>query len=207
MSATINAISSLAAGWRTTCGVFNDQLQCFGWNQYGQIGIGPDGNQYTPVAIEISNREGTGLQQFDQLSLGVVHTCATTKESKELYCWGSNDSVDLLLKRPVSYFTPQPISLGGQGVFQDADTQVLLISSGRSHNCAVVSYPFDTQNERFVCWGSNEFGQLGIGSTDEFENTPVEVASSIDSLNLLPQQISSGYSHQCAIQAADNSIW
>mmetsp|Transcript_5390 Transcript_5390/g.12721 ORF Transcript_5390/g.12721 Transcript_5390/m.12721 type:complete len:603 (+) Transcript_5390:126-1934(+) len=206
MSTTTNAISSLAAGWRTTCGVFNDQLQCFGWNQYGQIGVGPDGNQFLPVPIEVSAGTSTDLQEFDVLSLGVVHTCATTKQTKDLYCWGSNDSVDLLLKRPVSYFTPQHISLGGQGVFQDSDTQVLQIASGRSHNCAVVSYPYDFQKERFICWGSNEFGQLGIGSTDEFE-TPVEVGSAIDNLDLLPQQISAGYSHQCAIQAADNSLW
>lgn len=202
-----NAISSLAAGWRTTCGVFNDQLQCFGWNQYGQIGIGPEGDQFFPVPVEVSAGVDTrGLHVFDELSLGVVHTCAATKETKKLYCWGSNDSVDLLLKRPVSYFTPQPISLAGQGVFQDSDTKVLQIAAGRSHNCAIVSYPFDLQKERFVCWGSNDSGQLGIGSTDEFDS-PVEVASNIDSINLLPQQISAGYSHQCAIEASDNALW
>ncbi|CAJ1945040.1 unnamed protein product, partial [Cylindrotheca closterium] len=140
------------------------------------------------------------------LSLGVVHTCATTKATKELYCWGSNDSVDLLLKRPVSYHTPQHIDLGGQGIFQNnADIDILQITSGRSHNCAVVAYP-SFNLERFVCWGSNEFGQLGIGSTEDGFESPVQVASTLD-IDLLPQQISAGYSHQCAIQAADNSLW
>ncbi|CAJ1968096.1 unnamed protein product [Cylindrotheca closterium] len=176
----------------------------FGWNQYGQIGIGPDGNQFLPVPIQVS--DGVSLVDFDVLSLGVVHTCATTKETKELYCWGSNDSVDLLLNRPVSYHTPQHIDLGGQGIFQNnADMDVLQITSGRSHNCAVVAYP-SFNLERFVCWGSNEFGQLGIGSTEDGFESPVQVASTLD-IDLLPQQISAGYSHQCAIQAADNSLW
>lgn len=180
-----NQISGLSAGWRTTCGIFNEQLQCFGWNQYGQVGVGGSTSvdQFLPVAIE------GDLPAVDFVAPGVVHTCAVTEDRARLYCWGSNDSVNLLLADPIIYTTPQPVSVGGR---------VRQLTSGRSHICAVVDVG---EFDRFLCWGLNEYGQLGIDSNLAAED-PVEVQ-----LSGLPKQISAGYLHQCAVLATDDSLW
>jgi alpha-tubulin suppressor-like RCC1 family protein len=178
-----NEISGLSAGWRTTCGLFNEQLQCFGWNQYGQIGVGTSGDQYLPVPVT------TNLPTVDFVAPGVVHTCVVTKDSRRLYCWGSNDSVDLLLEDPIVYSSPQSVSVGGR---------IRQLTSGRSHICAVVDMG---ESDQFVCWGGNEYGQLGVNSNLPFDD-PIEVQ-----LSVLPKQISAGYLHQCAILSTDNSLW
>jgi len=53
------------------------------------------------------------------------------------------------------------------------------------------------------CWGGNDFGQLGNGTTQAFKNTPVSVA------NLSGvKQVDMGYNHACAItQTGVVSCW
>jgi alpha-tubulin suppressor-like RCC1 family protein len=61
------------------------------------------------------------------------------------------------------------------------------IASGGQHTCALLS------SARVMCWGSNEYGQLGNNSA-AWTGIPVEVGR-------LPnaEQLSSGYWHSCAV--------
>lgn len=53
------------------------------------------------------------------------------------------------------------------------------------------------------CWGSNDFGQLGDGTTQAFKNTPVSVANLSGA-----KQVQMGYNHACAItQTGVVSCW
>ena len=75
------------------------------------------------------------------------------------------------------------------------DSGVIQISAGGSHTCAV------TDNGSALCWGSNESGQLGNGTTTD-STMPVPVTE----LDSGVVQISAGESHTCAVKD-DGSAW
>ena len=54
--------------------------------------------------------------------------------------------------------------------FNDESTRVIEISTGYHSTCAV------TDESRVMCWGRNQYGELGIGTTEESQSLyPVEV--------------------------------
>src|SRR5690606_9457154 len=53
-----------------------------------------------------------------------------------------------------------------------------------------------------MCWGLNDFGQLGSGSTNEEETLPVQVAS----LSAVTA-ITTGDSHNCALASGQPHCW
>jgi alpha-tubulin suppressor-like RCC1 family protein len=168
----------LSAGWQTTCVIFNEQLQCFGWNQYGQVGVGSTSDQYFAADVIVPS--------VDSVAPGVVHTCAITTE-KDLFCWGSNDSVNILINDESSDVP----------VLADVEGSVLKVASGRSHICAIVK----KAEAMFLCWGDNEFGMLGTNSTTTaFEPVGVQWDD-------IPKSIAAGYYHSCAISSRDNTLW
>jgi len=71
-----------------------------------------------------------------------------------------------------------------------AETYVQL-SAGSSHTCAVLA------SGGVQCWGENDFGQLGDGTTTSSSSTPVPVAGITTA-----QSVSAGSSHSCALLAA-----
>ncbi|MBN2725148.1 MAG: hypothetical protein JXR95_13875 [Deltaproteobacteria bacterium] len=95
-------------------------------------------------------------------------------------CWGYND--DGQLGDGTTIDRHMPVSVTGLGDILVA-TQ---ISAGLYHTCAVFS------NGEARCWGYNNFGQLGDGTTTS-RSTPVLVAHSPFS------QIDSGQYHTCGI--------
>ena len=82
--------------------------------------------------------------------------------------------------------TAMPIDVAGS----DADATAEAISAGWGHTCAL------TSAGGVKCWGGNEFGQLGDGTTTE-RNTPVDVVG-LDSGVLT---VASGGLHTCALTA------
>lgn len=65
-----------------------------------------------------------------------------------------------------------------------------VLAAGRHHTCAVLS------DSRVLCWGRNDDGQLGDGSTAMRQLTPVEVTG----LSGQVQQMAAGRAHTCALQ-------
>lgn len=71
------------------------------------------------------------------------------------------------------------------------------LSAKQDSTCVVTSAGFVN------CWGANDFGQLGDGTTQSFKNTPVTV-SNISGV----KQVAMGYNHACAItQTGSVSCW
>lgn len=63
-----------------------------------------------------------------------------------------------------------------------------LIAAGRGHSCAV------TPAGRLTCWGENDYGQLGDGTTSSRAN-PVDVAGMSSGI----LAVSAGLAHSCAL--------
>lgn len=169
---------ALAAGGNHTCGVAQDgAVFCWGHNARGQLG---DGSTNTSAAL----RQVGGVTAA-AITAGGAHTCVITTGGAA-NCWGRADYGQ--------------VGYGGQtsliaGAIQVAGltSGVTAISSGSLHTCAVVS-------GAAVCWGLNNQGQLGDGSSN-VAYAPVAVSS----LSSGVSRISTGDSHSCAAML-DGSI-
>lgn len=104
----------------------------------------------------------TTAWRFASVSMGADHLCGVTT-SGAAYCWGANDYGQLgvggLLRRPLSI---EPVPVAGDLTFS-------MVSGGFSHTCGV------TTDGLVYCWGENNVGQLGDGSTDG-HNKPSPIA-------------------------------
>jgi len=125
-----------------------------------------------------------GCDEIDKLSVGRFHVCAVTTEGQAA-CWGRNS--DGQLGNDSTRISLIPVGVVGIANVKE-------ISAGKSHSCAIVG------SEREVyCWGSNEFGKLGVGT---IVSSPVPGIARGPSI--LPSisgatSIATGGDHTCAV--------
>ncbi|KOO53790.1 regulator of chromosome condensation rcc1, partial [Chrysochromulina tobinii] len=167
------AVGLLALGYYHTCAYVTNSalLKCWGFNGNGQLGDGTTSARTTPTTIDVGGAVGL-------LALGSSHTCAYVTNSTLLNCWGNNYYGQLGDGTSSVRYTPNTIDVGGP---------VGLLALGYSHTCAYV-----TNGTLLKCWGYNNYGQLGDGTTTD-RNTPttINVGGAVGLLTL-------GYSHTCA---------
>ena len=166
----------VSAGSMHTCAVTTDnRAYCWGYNAWGVIGDGTTIEAHsTPVPV-------AGNRRFRQISAGDFHTCALTPTTTNtIYCWGTghlgngSDSPE--------FRTPQLVS---------GDHAYRQVSAGNAFTCAV------TTTYQALCWGVNNWGQLGNGGSTAFVAlTPVAVSGALQVL-----QVSAGEGHACAVTA------
>tara|TARA_Y100000992_G_C21274531_1_gene499091 strand:+ start:1896 stop:5234 length:3339 start_codon:yes stop_codon:yes gene_type:complete len=144
---------SISMGQRHSCGIIdNNDLYCWGQNNYGQLGIGlSDFQNYPTPQFVASNVIAVGT--------GDQHSCALY-ENQNVKCWGQNNMGQLGTGDNYLYSSPQPINLS---------TNILLISleSAYNSNC-VITEEFET-----YCWGTNYFSQLGNQDGDGTQENPL----------------------------------
>lgn len=124
---------------------------------------------------------GTSGRSIASLTAGLNYTCALLSDGT-IDCWGANDMAQLgngsLTSSPPG--SPKPTQVvgltGGTGV-----------AAGYVHTCAVVS------DGTARCWGMNDKGQLGNGTTTSSAQ-PAIVAGLANVV-----QISAGAQHSCAL--------
>ncbi|MCX7556568.1 hypothetical protein OS187_06990 [Xanthomonadaceae bacterium JHOS43] len=122
------------------------------------------------------------LSDVVQVSAGLAHSCAVTGNGA-VRCWGSNEYGQLGDGGSTDRNTPVQVSGLDSGVQQ--------VGVGRDHSCAL------TGSGAVLCWGRNEFGQLGDGTTTQ-RLLPVPVSG----LSGGVQAIGVGGSFSCALNAS-----
>jgi alpha-tubulin suppressor-like RCC1 family protein len=142
----------VSAGGNHTCGVTtDDRAFCWGDNTWGQLGDGAPGfDRQAPARV-------LGGLRFRHVSAGFDHTCGVTTDERA-FCWGRNQAGQLGDGTSTSRPTPGAVASGGRRFRQ--------VRAGASHTCALTT--FDVA----FCWGHNEYGQLGDGTTT---NRPLPV--------------------------------
>jgi alpha-tubulin suppressor-like RCC1 family protein len=174
------AVSAVAAGGRHTCALMTaGGVRCWGYNEFGQLGDGTTTDRPMPVDV-------VGLpSSIRAITTGGNFSCALKTDGR-VACWGLNAAGQL---GDGTYMdSPAPVDVAGLA------SGVSTIADGFYHACGV------TTDGGVTCWGGNESGQLGIGTTGDSptmtgvknaDGTPLIAASAGDSekSNLLPMAI------------------
>ena len=158
--------NQISASLRHVCATLTDgTVSCWGANGRddpgslaGQLGHDPATD---PVCIsgficDPSPSAVAGLSNVREVSAGSNSTCAV-KTDNTVVCWGNNSYGELGFAPAITdggdtyNFNPQVVP----GL-----TNVAHVVVGYYHACAV------TWDDHVMCWGDNEFGQLGVASID-----------------------------------------
>lgn len=190
--------SQVAVGKYHTCVVFLDgRVNCWGKNNYGQVGDGTLTNRLSSLGLPLSVPEtGSVLSLAISSDSNCVITTALT-----IRCWGRNDVGELgrgdLMNPVQSYTSSIPIPFG------TTDTPLQIAGSqfayDKTHFCSRFS------NKRVRCWGRGFAGQLGLGLQRDVGGQ----ASDMSSLGFISfmepsaevEQIALGPSVSCALFA------
>ena len=141
-------------------------LWTWGYNYYGQLGDGFLTDRNSPVQV-LAGASGTGfLTDIIAVSAGYYHTVAV-KDNGSLWSWGSNDYGQL----GVGTSGPAHGKILPARESTGSNDWTAEISAGNFHTAAV------KDDGTLWSWGSNTYGQIGIGSTDMTKNDPVRVGT------------------------------
>jgi alpha-tubulin suppressor-like RCC1 family protein len=179
-----SGVGAITAGSEFTCALNRrGGIKCWGDNYTGQLGNGAMIDSRTPVDV-------AGLTSgVKAIAAGGQHSCALTSRGG-VKCWGSDSHGQL----GNGTWTG---NAGGTGPFPTPVDVVGLasgvraIATGAKHTCAI------TSAGGVKCWGNNENGQLGNGST-ALSTTPVDVVGLTSGV----VAITAGISHTCAITSS-----
>ena len=172
------SVSSIYTGLTHTCAIlFDDTIKCWGRNNKAQLGLDESTTQYnTPIEF------GYKFQStFSEVATAWYHTCAITSMGN-LNCWGAGMWGYLGFGTTESHYSPRKLNLG-------ENRTAISVSTRTRHTCAILD------DGTLKCWGVNNYGQLGIGSTVQ-KDTPQLVDIGIGRTAV---SVSAGDQHTCAI--------
>lgn len=155
-----------------------NQVQCWGSNFYGELGVGDNTVRNIPTLV--SGATAT------HLSAGGYHTCMVQAITGNVLCWGANFNGQLGDGSVNNSNVPVQVSnLSG----------VVMVASGDAHTCALLSSPGAVR-----CWGYNADGRLGDGSANS-SSVPVDVVGITNAIAVV-----AGSSHSCALLATGEVV-
>jgi len=170
---------SISAGNHHTCALLdNASVKCWGYNNTGQLGIDNTnnmGDDSGEMASLPTINLGTGRTAIS-ISTGNFHSCALLDDGS-VKCWGSNQYGQLGIDNSTYMGNDSGEMAQLTGINFGTGRTATAISGGGDHSCAKLD------NGAVKCWGSNQYGQLGIDNTSNMGDDPGEMAS-LPSVNL-----------------------
>jgi alpha-tubulin suppressor-like RCC1 family protein len=214
--------TEIASGAQHVCALLRDQtIWCWGDNSFGQLGNGTTTNDGPGPVVGISNATAvaagafqtcavldggqaaswgadgsgspdyfgisptpktvSGLNAVAALAAGDEHSCAVLG-SGTVQCWGHNDHGQLGTGAPpgAGYHSAAAVVSGISTASR--------VSAGYQFACALLG------DGSARCWGANQFGQLGNGTTID-SPVPVSVSAITDAVS-----ITSNVNQTCVLQ-------
>ncbi|KEQ25510.1 RCC1 domain-containing protein [Paenibacillus tyrfis] len=149
-------VAAMAAGFDHAALLFDDgKVAAWGDNTYGQLGSGDQAASGFPVFVK--NKEGTGdLTGIKEIALGAYHSLARSTD-KTVLAWGRNNKGQLGDNTTTD--KRLPVEVVRSETLGDRLTNISGISAGNEHSIA------KGDGQSVYVWGSNEYGQLGLGPT------------------------------------------
>lgn len=179
----VTDVSMLSTGSLHACAVLTDgSAQCWGNNDYGQLGDGTTQGSTAPVKVQ-------ELTDVTQISAGRDHTCAALADGTA-HCWGMNRTGLLGDDSALDSSVPVPVQVKGL-------TGATEISSGESHTCAA------TQNGAAHCWGDDNYdSKIGPSANPgRYQREPAQVSGMAN-----VSTVASGRNQTCAA-LQDGSVY
>ena len=176
VSGLSSEVSSVAAGYVSSCAIRSGALSCWGYNDEGQLGDGTLTPSNTPVAV---TGLGSGVQQVSLSPTG-KSACAVIVGGA-VKCWGANDRGQLGDSSTIRRTAPVQVTGLSSGVSQ--------VAVGGSYACAL------TTGGAVKCWGANGVGELGIAPLTGDQSEPKDVVG----LSSGVTAIGVGLQHACAL--------
>lgn len=167
-------VTQVVGGMSYTCAITTlGGAKCWGDNSFGQLGNGTLAASPSPVDV-------VGLTSgVAQLSAGPMGMCAVTTTGAAK-CWGSNQYGQLGTGDNATRTVPTNVA--------NLSSSVAQISAGANASCAV------TTSGALFCWGANNNGQLGDGSTTSHATPGV-----VTGLATGVAHVEVGSDHACAL--------
>jgi alpha-tubulin suppressor-like RCC1 family protein len=185
-------VTDIAAGGSNTCAIASGQVYCWGTNQWGGLGLDPR-KWYSDVPVAVSTAGVLAGKTVTALTVGYDQACVVA--SGQLYCWGGNYSGQLGDGTTENRFVPVAVSTAGVL----AGKTVTAMSAGTGSTCVVAS-------GQVYCWGRNDHGQLGDGTTTN-RSVPVAVSSTGVLVGKKVTAVSVGDGHTCAVASEQVYCW
>jgi hypothetical protein len=150
VATAIVGATAIAAGEYNICAVVSGgTVECTGLNDTGQLGNGSTSSAFTSTPVQVMNVTGATA-----LAAGARFECALLSGGT-VSCWGQDTFGQL----------GGPEDGGAYGSYSSTPmavenvTTATAIAAGATHACALLA------NGTVACWGGNNSGQLGLGST------------------------------------------
>ena len=189
--------TDVAAGGFTSCVLLsNGRAQCWGRNQYGEVGDGTRVLRNVPTAV-------IGIVDALDIEAGDNHVCALRAIGR-MQCWGRNPdgragdptmeniaevsagAAHTCVRTTVGALRCWGNNTYGQLTPNNVDADVARVSAGGTHTCVV------SAAGAVVCWGDSSLGQLGDLDALLADHRASDVVS--------------GKQHTCAL-LDDASVW
>lgn len=184
---------AIYSGTKYNCALLNNQnIKCWGENNFGQLGYGHTDNLGDDEDLNTYGEVNLGDQAVAlDISTISYHTCAVLKTSGGLKCWGLNNQGQLGYGHKNNLGDDEePDSFAGL-IFGH---KILQVATGYTHTCALS----DAQQVR--CWGANSQGQTGFGSVTTIgDDESADSADYLDFGNSGSLMVATGNYHTCTI--------
>jgi alpha-tubulin suppressor-like RCC1 family protein len=204
-------ITGIVANEGAMCAIASGDVYCWGSGAYGKLGNGSTTSSSIPVRASVigtvNSKTVTGIASTPQSR----STCAIASGSA--YCWGSNDRGQLGDQTTTQRNSPVPVYTGGA---LGARTVVdLAVAGGSEFNAAAAAGTPDktrrghvcaaTSDGKLFCWGSNQYGQMGQGTSSVTAQTePIMVNGLLSTKTVV--STATAYATPCAL-TADNLMY
>ncbi len=137
----------LEVKYGNTCIILdNSDLQCWGSNMKGKLGIGESASyKKKPMKVSLSGK-------VQLVSIGYHHTMCAILETGILHCWGTNGNGELGIGKTSlgNKTSPQKVDLG-------VGAKAVSVKNEYSTTCAILATGI------LKCWGENRYGEVGVG--------------------------------------------
>lgn len=174
-----SGVTRVSSGYDHTCAVKDGGAWCWGYNANGELGNNSQTNTNVPVQVQ-------GLESgVEDVAAGFRSSCAL-KTDGSIWCWGFNGGWLGIATKNQVILVAEPLATPVSGVEK--------LYRGDGWFCGRKA------DGTMWCWGVNNNGQLGIGST-QAKDDPVLAQGGATALDW-----QTGRYHTCGLRA-DHTVW